>query len=164
MRKPLIRWPLTLVLLWLAWLAGSQWMSQLVDDEDWTQDYPRETATIVGSRADYSSSASGKGSWTCVLIVEWQYDGQTYRDEPIWLHGGFSSNRLGDNCGEARLGEGVTVWIGGTDAAEPYLVEPENRSAKPLTGIANALQMLLFLGLLWLLWRPRRRLSDETAN
>jgi hypothetical protein len=158
LRKPFIRWPLTALLLWLAWVGARQTLDTLLSEDDWTDDYSRGTATIVDSRAEYwDSSGTSRGTWKCVLIVEWTHGRTTRRDEPIWLRGGISSDRMEDDCGRERFGEQVPVWIGGTDAAEPWLVEPGNRTGKPGTAVVNGLQTLFFLGLLALLWRPRRK-------
>ncbi len=148
-----------MLLAWLAWIAGSQTLNTLLSDEDWTDQYPRSTATIVDSRVEYSSSTASfrSGTYSCVLIVEWSHEGEVFRDEPVWLHGGNSSDRLEEDCGRARFGEEIEVWIGGTYAAEPYILQPGNRTSKPLTAMVNALQTLFFLAMIWLLWRPRRR-------
>jgi hypothetical protein len=70
MRHPLIRLPLTALLLWLAWLAGSQAIDAFTSGDDWSDGYVRGTATVVGSRAEYSSSSGSRGAYSCQLIVE----------------------------------------------------------------------------------------------
>lgn len=156
MRRPLIRWPLTLLLVWLAWLGMSQALSELGSDEDWSDAYHRAEAVIVDSREELSTMPGSRTtSYFCELIVEWRFEGEAFRSEPLWLHGPRSRSSMGEDCGRARYGETVPIWIDAS-TADPVLLQPGNRSAQPLTIMFNLVQSAVFLGLAALLWRPRR--------
>jgi hypothetical protein len=146
-RRAWVRIPLTLFLVWFAAKSIGQGWNTFTSDNDWSDDYIESTATIVGAREQLVSSPTDRSSayYRCHPIVEFSHDGETYKEEPIWLEDETYSQKRGDYCAAERLGEAIRVWMV-VSAAEPYILEPENRSSKPLTGIFN-----IFVGLLALL-------------
>lgn len=157
MRNNWIRIPLTILLLWLGLTGFKQGITGFLDDSDWSDDYLRSQAVIVDSERKLSSDVStGMPLQSCRLIVEYQFEGETHRARPVWLYLPRARHFPEEDCGEARYGEEVEVWIG-KSGNEPMLMQPGNRSAKPVTLAFNLAQGVLFLWLVVLLWRPGKR-------
>lgn len=162
MRHPLVRWPLGLLCLFIAYLGLTQGLETVFSDDDWSDAYLRSEAVIVGSEEEFESSTTSfdSGSYTCRPVVEWTHDGSQERETPIWLETERYGRARGPDCAEDRYGEAVPIWID-TGGAEPVMRQPGNRSAKPLSAIINLGQGALFLGFAGALLLPRRRRSQE---
>ncbi|MFO8005708.1 hypothetical protein [Thioalkalivibrio sp.] len=157
MRNNWIRIPLTILLVWLGWTGFNQGISGFLDDRDWSDGYLRSQAVIVDSARRLNTSASSSTPLqSCQLMVEYQFEGETYREDPVWLQLPRARYFPEEDCGEARYGEEVPVWIG-KSGNEPMLLQPGNRSSKPMTLAFNLAQGVLFLSLAGLLWRPRKK-------
>lgn len=156
MRNNLVRVPLTILLVWLGWLGFKQAVGVFFDERDWSDDYLRSTAVIVDSERRMGlSTTSGSTLYSCRLIAEYEFEGKTHREWLIWLS--MPSRRYPrEDCGKARYGEQVPVWIG-RSGNDPMLLQPGNRNSKPMTAVFNLIQCLLFFGLAGLLWRRKKR-------
>lgn len=157
MRNNLIRIPLTLLLVWLAWLGVKQGVNTFFDDRDWSDDYLRSTATIVGSERKIIHGVDQRSTTHyCYLVVEYGFREKTFQERAIWLSLPPARSYPEKDCGEARYGEEVPVWIG-TSGNDPMLLQPGNRSSKPMTMAINLGQGALFLGLAGMLWRKKKK-------
>ncbi len=157
MKNNLIRIPLTILLVWLGWLGLKQAGSGFLDRRDWSDDYLRKTARIVDSKRETSLGANSRSTtYYCYLTVEYEFEGKVYRDEAAWLSLPPARSYPEEDCGKSRYGEQVPVWIG-KSGNDPMLLQPENRSARPMTLVFNLIQGLFFFGLAGLLWRRRRK-------
>ncbi|MEQ8514744.1 MAG: hypothetical protein RIC38_03995 [Chromatocurvus sp.] len=157
MKNNLIRIPLTLLLVWLAWLGVKQGVSTFFDDRDWSDDYLRSTATIVDSeRRIIAGTDSSSTSHYCYLFLEYVFREKTFQERAIWLSMPAKRSYPEKDCGKARYGEEVPVWIG-TSGNDPMLLQPGNRNSKPMTMAINLGQGALFLYLASRLWRKKKR-------
>lgn len=164
MRNNWIRVPLTILLVWLGIIGFKQGVSGFLDNRDWSDDYLRSEAVIVDSERHVNYSTTGPATYhSCRLIVEYQFEDETYRNQPVWLKMPQARRYPPENCGEERYGELVPVWIG-RSGNDPFLLQPGNRSSKPMTVAINLIQGLLFFGLARLLWRRRKSAGQEVST
>jgi hypothetical protein len=160
LRRNWIRIPLTAFLLFIAWIGIPQGWETLSTEDDWSDDYLRATAEIVGGREDIRSSTSSSTSayYRCYLIIEYILDGEAFLAEPMWLLSESYVQGRGEACAADRVGEKVEIWIV-TGIEEPFVLEPGNKASQPLSGIVNiATGLLALFGVerLWLAGRYRR--------
>lgn len=162
MRNNWVRIPLTILLVWLGWTGFKQGIKGFSDDRDWSDDYLRSHAVIVDSerRSTMKSTSRTFTSYWCELIVEYQFEGKRYRAKPLWLDLPLAKHYPKEDCGARHYGEEVPVWIG-KSGNEPMLLQPGNRSSKPMTLAFNLAQGVLFMTLAGLLWLRKKQAAHD---
>lgn len=162
-RRNWIRIPLSAVLVWFASVSIPQGWNTLTTEDDWSDEYLRSTAVVVGGREELISTAIERRQsyYLCHPVVEYRYENDLFLAEPIWLQDERSNDSRGDACADERIGEEINVWIQ-TSGGEPWILEPGNRNSQPLSGSLNIGFGLLALFGVWRLWfrKQSRRSAD----
>ena len=158
MRKPWVRWPLTLIIGALALLNLQQGIGILRSGESWADDYVTIEATLVES-SEFQSVGSVNDSasslrFSCTAIVEFTVDGTAHRAEAPWLTGRYRHSRAPE-CTQLGYGATLPVLLGGSSKL-PIIMDPENPPEASSTATANIGIAGVFLLVLWWLWRPAR--------
>lgn len=128
-------WPVlaVLILVWFGLANIASGLRDAADPRDWSDDYLRTEAAIAASRETVtgSTTSGGTSTYTCRYQVDVSHQGERHRRSAIWLNESYKSKR-GEDCGAARYGEVIPVWMTVTEA-EPEIMQVGNRTAKPMT-------------------------------
>lgn len=151
------------ILAFLGLISIRDGVGYFLDDSDWSQDYERTEATITlseerkwGSKGVSStgSQRSTSPSYSCAYTVEFVHEGKSYRQGATWL-GELYKRARGEDCGAARYGETIPVWLQeGYDDSPPKVREVGDRSEKPRT---IGFLLLMGIALLYGSYRLGRR-------
>ena len=154
-RKPLVRWPLTVILALFVLLNLQQGSGSFFQGEDWSGTYTLTETTVVGSvETDWHGSTRdfSRDQFTCVPVLEVEVNGVTHSIEGGWLQDRYSRSR-GADCMDQAYGKIVPALLAG-DPTAPILADPENPPTAEATSFANLAIAGVALLLLWRLWRP----------